>query len=301
MTMNPHEAALKGTAYNDGEYCPLSEARINVMDWGFLRSDATYDVTHVWKGRFFRLDRHIDRFLASVDALHMKLPLSRENLVEVLMECVRRAGLQDAYVEMVCTRGIWPPASRDPRDAINRFFAFAAPLGAIVSPEQRDRGGVNLYISSVRRIPPESVDPTVKNYHWLDFVRGLYDAYDHGGENVVLTDAEDNVTEGPGFNVFAVKAGRVTTPDRGALEGVTRGTVLELCEELGIPAAAEPVPAQSLRTADEAFITSTVGGVMPVGRVDGVQLKGGPITGEITRLYWDKHTDPTWSTPVPYE
>lgn len=298
--INPHEAALKGTAYMDGEYCPLSEARINVMDWGFLRSDATYDVAHVWKGRFFRLDRHIDRFLQSVDALRMQLPVNRDELTEILMECVRRAGLQDAYVEMVCTRGIWPPASRDPRDAINRFFAFAAPLGSIASAEQRERG-LDLYISSVRRIPPESVDPTVKNYHWLDFVRGLYDAYEHGGENVVLTDFEDNVTEGPGFNVFAVKNGRVSTPDRGMLEGVTRGTVLELCEELGIPAAAEPVAARYLRAADEAFITSTVGGVMPVGRVDGQALKGGPITGQITKLYWEKHTDPGWSTPVPYE
>ena len=92
-------------------------------------------------------------------------------------------------------------------------------------------------LAAVRRIPPESVDPTVKNFHWGDLMRGLYDAYERGGETVVLSDGQGNVTEGPGFNVFAVVDGRVATPARGVLEGITRRSVLETARRLGVAAA----------------------------------------------------------------
>jgi branched-chain amino acid aminotransferase len=289
-----------GVAYIDGRYVPMAEATIPVLDWGFLRSDATYDVVHVWRGRFFRLDDHLDRFERSVDRLRLALPFGRDGVAEVLSECVRRAGLDDAYVEMICTRGVSPTFSRDPRDAVNRFIAFAIPFGWILRPEDRDRG-LHIAISRVRRIPPESVDPTIKNYHWLDLIAGLFDAYDRGADNVVLTDGEDNVVEGPGFNVFAVGGGRVTTPDRGILEGITRLSAIQLCAEIGVPVATAPLPAAVLRHADEAFVTSTAGGIMPVTRIDGRPVADGapgPITRRLIDLYWQKHHDPAWSTPV---
>ena len=114
-------------------------------------------------------------------------------------------------MEMILTRGVSPTFSRDPRDAVNTFIAFAIPLGSIANDEQRARG-LDLHVASIPRIQPDSVDPTVKNYHWLDLVAGLYQAYDHGRENVVLVDGAGNVTEGPGFNVFSVKDGAITTP-----------------------------------------------------------------------------------------
>ena len=119
----PDEAFPSGTAYIDGRFCPLSEARISILDWGFLRSDATYDVVHVWRRRFFRLETHLDRFLSSVEKLRLRLPFGREGLREILIECARRSGLDDTYVEMICTRGRSPTFSRDPRDAVNRFMA----------------------------------------------------------------------------------------------------------------------------------------------------------------------------------
>lgn len=289
-----------GTAYVDGRFCPVAEARIPVLDWGLLRSDATYDVVHVWRRRFFRLDAHLDRFLASVAKLRLALPFERAGLAEILKECVRRAALDDAYVEMICTRGFSPDFSRDPRRADNRFIAFAIPFGWIADEAQRRRG-LHLAIAEVRRIPPQSVDPTVKNYHWLDLVAGLFEAYDRGAENVLLCDLEGNVTEGAGFNVFVVSAGRVTTPAAGVLEGITRRTVLELCAELGIPAGTGLLSAAALKGADEVFVTSTAGGIMPVARIDGTAIGDGgpgPLTAELTRLYWAKHDDPAWTTPV---
>jgi branched-chain amino acid aminotransferase len=160
-----------------------------------------------------------------------------------------------------------------------------------------------VHIADIPRISPESVDPTVKNYHWLDLVMGLYAAYDAGRENVLLTDGAGNVTEGPGFNLFSVKDGRAITPARGVLHGVTRRTALELLAELGVPTEAAPLPVAALKAADEVFLTSTAGGPMPITRLDGEAVgdgRPGPVTAQVTALYWDKHQDPAWSTPVDY-
>ncbi len=293
-------ANIKGIAFIEGGYCPIAEAKISLLDWGFLRSDATYDVVHVWQNRFFRLDKHLDRFLASVTRLRLTLPYDRAQLTDILAQCVRRAQLEDAYVEMICTRGMSPTSSRDPRDAVNQFIAFAIPFSSIANEEQRQRG-LNLAISTVRRIPPESVDPRVKNYHWLDFIQALFEAYDRNAENVVLLDTDGNVTEGPGFNLFVVKNGAITTPVRGVLEGITRHTVIELCAELGIDASKALVPVDDLHNADEVFISSTAGGIMPVTRIDDVAIgnsQPGPLTQQLTDLYWQKHSDPAWTTPI---
>jgi len=289
-----------GIAYIDNEFVPISQARISVLDWGLLRSDATYDVVHVWKSRFFRLDHHLDRFMASVDKLRMKLPFERDGLEHILHQCVARSGLQNAYVEMVLTRGVSPTVSRDPRDAINNFFAFVIPFGWIADETQRARG-LRVHIASVTRIPPSSLDPTVKNYHWLDLVQGLYEAYDAGKENVFLGDGKGNITEGPGFNIFAVKNGEVLTPERGVLQGITRQTALELCNELGVKTRKGELSEVVLKAADEVFVTSTAGGIVAIAEIDDVKIGDkvpGPITQKLTELYWSKHSAPEWTTIV---
>jgi len=232
----------------------------------------------------------------------MTLPVDREGLRAILFECVRRSGLRAAYVEMICTRGFSPSFSRDPRDAQNTFIAFAIPYSSVANDTQRARG-LNIAVSRVRRISPASVDPTVKNYHWLDLVAGLFDAYDRGAENVVLTAEDGTIAEGPGFNIFAVTEDGVRTPDRGVLEGITRRTAIELCRELGIPVAAAPLSLDTLSGAEEVFITSTAGGIMPVTRIDARPVgdgRPGPITARLVELYWAKHKDPAWTEPVDY-
>ncbi len=301
--MPPEPRFAQGAAFIEGAYVPIAEAKIPIMDWGFTRSDVTYDVVHVWKGRFFRLEDHLGRFERSAAAMHLTLPHSREGLREILGECVRLSGLREAYVEMGCTRGVPPPGSRDPRTCSNRFFAYAVPFIWVATEEQRQRG-LHLIVSSVQRIPPESVDPTVKNFHWGDLMRGLYDAYARGGETVVLGDGAGDITEGPGFNVFVVKDGRLSTPARGVLEGITRLSAIELCGELGLPLELGPVPAEALRMADEVFLTSTAGGILPVTRVDGHALgdgSPGPITTRLRDQYWSRQEAGWHGTPVTYD
>lgn len=289
-----------GAAWVEGKFVPVGEARVPITDWGFLRSDATYDVVHVWKGRFFRLDDHIARFRRGIGRLCMTLPVGEDELRAILHRCVALAGLQDAYVEMICTRGRPPAGSRDPRQCSNAFFAFAVPFVWISDP-QAHKGGMAVRISEVVRIPPSSVDPTVKNYHWHDLTRGIFEAYDHGDGSVVLGDGDGNVTEGPGFNIFVVRDGVLATPAAGVLEGVTRRSAIELAREAGCLVEERAVSARELRQADEAFATSTAGGIMPVTRIDGRPLGDGApgrLTLELRERYWAAHDEPRWSEPV---
>ena len=296
-------AYADGAAYVEGRYVPVGEARVPILDWGFLRSDATYDVAHVWRGNFFRLEDHLDRFERGMARLRMSPTKGRDEIRGILLECVRLSGLRDAYVEMICTRGVPPPGSRDPRECANNIYAFAVPFVWISTPEYQEKG-LCAAVSAVERIRPQSVDPTVKNYHWLDLQMGLFDAYDRGAETAILTDDRGNVVEGPGFNVFAVTANAISTPARGVLEGITRKTVIELAEKLDIPLDARPVPADEVRRADEVFVTSTAGGLMPVTEVDGEPVgdgKPGALTRRLRDAYWRLHKDPSFSTPVPYD
>jgi len=292
----------QGAAFIDDRYIPVAEASISLLDWGFLHSDATYDVAHVWQGRFFRIDAYLDRFERSMQRLRMSVPYSREQIREVMFELVRRSGLRDAYVEIVCTRGIPAPGSRDPRTCSNRFMAFAIPFVWIADDRLRAQG-MNLLISRHQRIPPESVDPRIKNYHWLDMVMGLFEAYDAGADSAVLVDAVGNLVEGPGFNIFVRCGDRVITPARGVLEGVTRATVLELLAAEKLQVSTELLPAAMARAADEVFITSTAGGVMPVTQISGQAVGGGfpgALTARLNDAYWALHDDPDYTTAINY-
>ena len=296
------QAYPPGVAYMDGQYLPVSEAKVSVLDYGFLHSDATYDVAHVWKGAFFRLDAHLDRFFQGVEKLRMSIPYDKAQVAAILHDCVALSGLQDAYVEWVCTRGSSPQFSRDPRDATNRFLAFAIPFGSVAGPEQMRRG-LRAVVPDVARIPPLSVDPAVKNYHWLDFVRGLYQAYDRGAETAILPDINGDVAEGPGFNVFIVRDGAAATPEHGVLPGITRRTIFDLCEEMRVPCRARRIPLRELEASDELFITSTAGGVMPVTSVNGKPIADGmvgPLTRRITEGYWRMHEKKEHRTAVKY-
>lgn len=301
MTGNPQAAYPPGAAFIDGGFAEIADAKISVLDWGFLRSDATYDVVHVWKGRFFRLDAHLDRFMASAAKLRMTLPYSRDEIAAILAELVTRAGFEDSYVEMIVTRGVSPTFSRDPRDAVNRFIAFAIPFGWILKPEERDKG-LAIAVSEIPRIQPESVDPTVKNYHWLDLVMGMFDAYEQGARTCILTDGQNGISEGPGFNIFTVRDGKVAIPMRGVLHGITRQAAILLLGEMGIEVSARPVSLMELREAEEVFATSTAGGIMPVTTI-GAHVVGdgrmGPLTARLVDAYWAAHTrGEGWSVAV---
>ncbi len=292
----------KGVACVRGQYVPIAEASIPITDWGFLRSDATYDVVTVWDGAFFRIDAHLERFLLSCKRWRLDPGLSAEQIADTLTQCVRLSGLRSSYVEMICTRGQPPWGSRDPRLAVNQFYAFAVPYVWLANEAQR-ANGLHLNISDVQRIPSASVDPRAKNYHWNDLTMGLLGALDAGADSVVLVDAQGNVVEGPGFNVFCVRQGAVVTPAQGMLEGISRRTVIEMAQSLKLEVQVRALPAAELRSADEVFLSTSGGGVLPVTVVDGVAIgdgKPGAITRRLVDTYWAWHSDPALNRAIDY-
>ncbi|MBA3490929.1 MAG: aminotransferase class IV [Rubrobacteraceae bacterium] len=128
VTAEDRGAYADGAAFVEGRFVPVAEARVPILDWGFLRSDATYDVAHVWRGSFFRLEDHLERFVRSMEQLRLNPSYDRGEMRDILIECVRLSGLRDAYAEIICTRGIPRPGSRDPRECENRFYAFVVPF-----------------------------------------------------------------------------------------------------------------------------------------------------------------------------
>jgi len=292
-----NEIFPQGHAWIDGEFVTLADAKISILDWGFLRSDATYDVVHVWKGYFFRLDNHIDRFFESTKKLRMPCKISRDELKKILAGCVKKAKLENAYVEMIQTRGMSPNFVRDPRQATPRIMAFAVPFGWILKQEDFEKG-LDVLLTDIKRIPPSSVDSTIKNYHWIDLVTGMLNAYEKGNDTAILVDEINNITEGPGFNIFCVHESRIFTPDHGVLEGITRQTVFDLANELNLSISKQSISVKDLQSASEIFATSTAGGIMPITKVGGNQVSNGNvgnITRQLHKLYWEKHTDEKWS------
>ena len=300
-TPTPPYAA--GAAYMHGRFVPIAEATIPITEWGYRRSDVTYDVVSVWNGQFFKLDDHLKRFKASMDHFRLQPKESIEDLRAILHKLVATTGLQEAYVAMDCLRGS-PPAGmpRHPRYAQNHIMAYAVPYVWLMPKEVIERGA-HMIVASTPRIPEASVNPRAKNFHWADMTQALFEAQDKGADNPILLDADGNVTEGPGFNVFTVTNGRVVTPDRGVLEGITRLAVIQLCEKLDIPCDIRPVPADELRNADEIFISSTAGGVMGVTRLDQRILgndRPGPLTAHLHDAYWQARRDGWCGEPVAY-
>jgi branched-chain amino acid aminotransferase len=147
------------------------------------------------------------------------------------------------------------------------MYAYAIPYVWIVRPEQQPTGVDVVIARSTRRISSDAVDPTIKNFHWGDLVRGQFEAYDRDGSLAILTDRDGFVTEGAGFNVFALVDGRLCTPGRGVLEGITRRTAMEIASAHGVPVEVCDVPAEHLGRAQEIFLTSTAGGIMPVAKL----------------------------------
>jgi branched-chain amino acid aminotransferase len=291
-----------GAAYVDGQFCPIEEARIPLLDWGFLRSDACQETISVWDGSFFRLQDHLDRFQRSIGRIRMTSPESSDQIRSIVHELVVLPGFRNAYVQIIMTRGRPPIGSRDLRLCTNRFQAFSMPYMCVASPEVQARG-MSLHISKRVRVPPQSVDPMVKHYHWLDFQMGLFEAYDAGAETVILLDLNGHVTEGPGFNIFAEIDGRLLTPEQGVLDGMTRRTTIELCRDLGIEVVEGKFTPEQLRSANEVFLTTTAGGIIPVTLIDNCKISDGtpgPKTVCLHTEYWKRRAAGWYAEPVVY-
>ena len=297
------EYGIEGFGFMDGEYMPMSEMRIPVTDLGFQLSDMCYDALHIYEGQYFRMDDHLDRFEGAVESRRYEtLGINRQGFRDILMGCASRSGLRNAMVTIIATRGVPNSGHKDLRSCQNRLMVWAVPYYSVVT-EEENKNGCDIIIADTLRIPPEAVDPEIKNYGRLDFVRSLFEAYERDASYAVLLDSDGNVTEGRGWNIFGLSDGCLVSPDEGVLPGITRKTVIELAERMNIEAQLDKLKPRDLRTAQEVFLTSTAGGIVPVRSIDGATVgegEPGPVTMRLIEMYWDLHKDPAFSTPINY-
>lgn len=295
----------KGAAWMHGAIMPIDQAAIPVTDWGLTHSDITYDVVHVWDGRFFRIDDYLERFQHSMEKCRLSVQQDSAEMKSILHQMVARTGLRRSYVSLVASRGQPSvPGSRDPRLCQNYFYAWCVPFVWVFLEEVIERGAHLMVPDDISRISPNAVDPTAKNYHWGDFTQGLILAKESGFDNTLLLDADGHVTEGPGFNVFMVKDGKVSTPRAGVLEGITRKVAMEICQHHEVPVEQADITLDEFLEADEVFATTTGGGPMPITRIN-QRVFSNDAPGEFTKLfkqtYWAWHEDPSMSEAVNYE
>lgn len=292
-----------GSAYTQNAFRPLEQGMVPITDSGFIHADAVYDVVSASNGFLFRMEDHLRRFNRSCEKFLLQNPYSDEETTELLTELVRRTGLKDAYVWWAVTRGTLGENRANPEFDC-QFYAFVTPYVFILDDAVRTRGA-NLMVSSrYVRIPAKAVDPTAKNFHWMDMKLAIFEATQAGADWPILTDGNDKLTESAGANVFIVKNGVIRTPKEGCLEGITRLTVADLAEELGIPVEYGEVTVDELLEADEAFLTSTAGGIMPASQINGRPIAGrngpGMLTTQLHNLYWHKRWDGWLGTPITY-
>lgn len=294
----------EGCAWIAGEIVPIAEARIPLLDQGFLHSDLTYDVPSVWDGRFFRLDDHLDRLELSCTKMRLKMPRPREEVRRILCEMLAKSGIRDAFVELVVTRGLKGVRGAKGQQLQNSLYMWIQPYIWVMEPEMQLTGGSAIIARTVKRTSPGSMDPTVKNLQWGDLTRAMFEAEDRGADYPFLTDGDGNITEGSGFNIVLIKDGVLYTPDRGVLKGVTRRSVADVAKANGIEVRIEFVPVELAYHCDEMFMCTTAGGVMPITSIDGQPVNGGkigPITTKIWDDYWAMHYDDKYSFAVDYE
>lgn len=294
-----------GAAYIEGAFVPASEARISIFDQGFLHSDVTYTVFHVWHGNAFRLEEHLDRLLENATALRLTSPLSRDELRSTAIEVVRLSQLREAFVNITITRGYsGNPGERDITKHTPQVYMYAIPYQWAPPFEGIANGLGAMVPHTVRRAPRNVIDPQVKNFQWGDLLRGLQEAIDRGYQAPILLDSDGLVAEGPGYNVAIIVGDELLTPGRNALPGITRKTVMEIAAELGLRVRLADITAAELYAADEVLGCTTAGGVWPFVTVDDTVIgdgKPGPLTRAIIRRYWELPDEPSaLVTPIVY-
>ncbi len=285
--------------YLNGEFKPLSEAHVSVLDQGFLLGDGVFDVVSAWKGSLFRLDDHLDRLDQSLQAARLGQPLARDAWRDAIIETLHRNELRDASVRLIVTRGVSPQVVADPRVFEPTVIIWAAPY-VFLADEPKRSEGIRLHVSATRGFSPDTLDPRYKCLDRLPFQLAKLEALEAGYDDVVWLSHDGHVAEGPASNIFIVAKGQLATPARGILEGITRATFLELAREAGIPTAACDLSPFDLFSADEIFTTSTAGGALAVREVAGRPLRGtipGPITRELDRRYWALRESGKHGTP----
>jgi branched-chain amino acid aminotransferase len=270
--------------YVDGRFVPAAEARISVFDHGFLYGDGVFEGIRVYDGTIFRLQQHVQRLYQSAQCLLLTIPLSPEAMQEAIIDTVRRRQLPNQYVRVVVSRGVGD-LGLDPRLCPRPSVIIIADTIALY-PEPLYTEGLALVTVATRRTPTWALDPRIKSLNYLNNILAKIEAQQAGAPEAVLLNAEGYVAECTADNLFFVRQGHLLTPATatGALQGITRDSVLDIARDLDLPITEGWFTRYDLYTADECFMTGTGAEIVPVVRIDGRTIgtgRPGPLTAQI--------------------
>jgi branched-chain amino acid aminotransferase len=287
--------------YIDGGYFPKSQAKVSVYDHGFLYGDGVFEGIREYNGIVFKLKEHVDRLYRSAHAITLKIPLTKDEMIQAVVETLRKNKLRDSYVRLIVTRGVGD-LGLDPRKCPKPSVIIITDTISIRAGDAKETG-VTTMLSWVRRNPVDATTHEIKSLNYLNSVLAKIEANANGVDEALCLESNGYIAEGVGENVFIVKNGEILTPpaSTGALAGITSEVVVKLAAKLGIKLTVTNLTPFMMFTADEAFFTGTAMEMVPIREVNKRQIgtgKPGPITKKLMAEFQKVIEDPTQGTIV---
>lgn len=255
--------------YLNGEYVTKENAKISVYDHGFLYGDGIFEGIRVYSGNIFRMKEHMDRLYRSAKSIMLTIPHSQEELTRIIAKTVEKNNIEDAYIRVVVSRGNGD-LGLDPFNCKSaNVVVIVEPLS--IYPKELYEKGLDIVTVATRRNRPDVLSPMVKSLNYLNNVLVKIEAHLANVSEALMLNDQGYVAEGSADNIFIFKNGCFYTPPGyvGALEGITRGAVIEIAKELGYEVKEEPFTRHDVYTSDEVFLTGTAAEVIAVVKVDG--------------------------------
>ncbi len=273
--------------YIDGQIHDEHEATVSVFDRGFLYGDSVYEVLRTAGGNPVDLDAHLDRLSRSASGLALDIP-SHALLRDAVLRTIGATDNKESRIRIIVTRGQAGVGLELGASGNNTTIVIASPL--ILPDPTLYQSGVMVQIVTVERVSRQAVDPGVKSGNYLNNILALHQARENNAYEAIMCDNQGWVAEGSTSNIFIVENGTLLTPAKevGLLAGITRETVIRIATQNGIPNLQTMIHPAQLRDADEAFLTSSVRGVLPVAGVNGAAFRNpcpGPVTNKLAQFY----------------
>jgi branched-chain amino acid aminotransferase len=272
----------------DGKYYGERDAKVSVFDHGLLYGDGVFEGIRAYNGRVFKLKEHIDRLFFSAKAILLTIPMSPGAVIEAVLETCRRNQVRDGYIRLVVTRGAGTLGLNPNRCKRPSIIIIAGKIQ--LYPEEFYEKGLEIITVPTTRNLHSALNPAIKSLNYLNNILAKIEANNAGCEEAIMLNAEGFVAECTGDNLFLVRNGQLSTPplSAGALYGITRGVVMDLAREEGLPVNEPNLTRYDVFNADECFLTGTGAELIPVVKVDGRMIgrgKPGPITQKLERKY----------------
>lgn len=247
-------------AWHNGNYTTVRDLSVGLLDLGLIHSDATYDVLSIHQGRALMLDSHINRFVNSCLGWRLPLGYSKQEIADVITQLYKSSGLENALCWIAVTRGV--PASGNPRDLVNckpNVIVYIKPYFGF-----NHLNAARLCIASNPRVPDWALNQSFKNWAWQDLTQAQWQAIDRGYDSALLFTINGYLTEGPGFNVGIIKDNKILAPACNRLPGITMELISSICVDEHIDFDFVDIDINLVNAADDMFITSTAGNIVPV-------------------------------------